>query len=113
MGFNCLTSQMGYNLPVFSGPLGGSIERREEEVLWEMVAPSGPALAPAQPWVGGGPGWGVPLNSQVIPEAGLARPRSSSIKWTSLMVPKALSHLYEKRILAKGNGDFLPQYPCM
>lgn len=59
------------------------------------------------------PRLGVPLNSQVIPGAGLAEPRSSSVKWTSLMVPKALSHLYEKQIPAKGNGDFLPQYPCM
>lgn len=82
-------------------------------MLCETAASLGPTLAPAQPGVGGDPGEGEPLHFQVIPEAGLAWPQSFSVKWTSPMVPKALSHLYEKRSLAKGNGDFLPQYPCV
>lgn len=63
------------------------------------------------------PRLGVPLNSQVTPEAALpyTGPWSSVCKMemTSLMVPKPLSLLYEKQILEKESGkDSLPQDPC-
>lgn len=53
LGLSFLPSQMGHNL-LFPSFLGGSTERREEEVSWATVAPPGPALVPAQPRVGGG-----------------------------------------------------------
>lgn len=55
-GFNCLTSQRGYRVPIFSGPLRGSTERREEKVLCETAASLGPTLAAAQPGLGEDPG---------------------------------------------------------
>lgn len=56
------------------------------------------------------------VGGQVTPEASvpLARPRSSSVRWASRMVPKVCSQLYEKWILEKGSGEgSLPQYPCL